>query len=206
MYTCALCAKLICRTGELNKAPQNCPCSEEEQAFIQDLYRAVDKKLAYCSALTESEDYGQNTRLQEIMDFAKRCGYKKLGIAFCVGLIQEAKVLTKVFAHNGFSVDSVICKNGSIPKEFLGIRDYEQVRPGTYEPMCNPIGQAFFLSKAQTELNVLLGLCVGHDSLFIKHSEAPITVFAVKDRVLAHNPLGAVYLAESYYKTKLYNP
>jgi uncharacterized metal-binding protein len=71
--------------------------------------------------------------------------------------------------------------------------------------MCNPIGQAVFLNKAQTELNIMLGLCVGHDSLFIKYSNAPITVFAVKDRVLAHNPLGAIYLSDSYYKNKLYN-
>jgi len=47
-------------------------------------------------------------------------------------------------------------------------------------------------------------LCVGHDSLFIKYSEAPITILAVKDRVLAHNPLGAIYQAESYYKNKLF--
>ena len=71
--------------------------------------------------------------------------------------------------------------------------------------MCNPIEQAAFLNKAQTELNILFGLCVGHDSLFIKYSNAPITVFAVKDRVLAHNPLGAIYLSDSYYKNKLYN-
>ena len=70
--------------------------------------------------------------------------------------------------------------------------------------MCNPIGQAKFLSAAKTELNILLGLCVGHDSLFIKHSDAPVTVFAVKDRVLGHNPLAAIYLAEGYYKKKLF--
>ncbi|MPM98578.1 hypothetical protein SDC9_145766 [bioreactor metagenome] len=70
--------------------------------------------------------------------------------------------------------------------------------------MCNPIGQANFLNSAKTELNIMLGLCVGHDSLFIKCSDAPITVFAVKDRVLAHNPLGALYLSEGYYKNKLY--
>ena len=30
---------------------------------------------------------------------------------------------------------------------------------------------------------------------FIKHSKAPVTVLAVKDRVLAHNPLGVLYTA-----------
>ena len=102
-------------------------------------------------------------------------------------------------------MDSIICKNCSIPKEYLNIRDDEKVRPGTYEPMCNPIGQAAFLNKEGTELNIVLGLCVGHDSLFFKYSEAPVTVMAAKDRVLAHNPLGALYLADSYYKDKLFN-
>jgi uncharacterized metal-binding protein len=48
-------------------------------------------------------------------------------------------------------------------------------------------------------LNILLGLCVGDDTLFIKHSKAPVTVLAVKDRVLAHNPLGALYTARNMY-------
>ena len=49
-----------------------------------------------------------------------------------------------------------------------------------------------------------MGLCVGHDSLFFRHSEAPVTVLAVKDRVLGHNPLAAVYLADGYYHTRLF--
>ena len=138
------------------------------------------------------------------MDFANKCGYKRLGLACWMGLAKEANVLCKILKHNGFEVHSIVCKNGSIPKEFLGIKENEKVRPGTYEPMCNPLGQAVFLNKAQTELNIILGLCVGHDSLFIKYSDAPVTVFAVKDRVLAHNPIGALYLSDSYNKRKLY--
>ena len=34
--------------------------------------------------------------------------------------------------------------------------------------------------------------------------EAPVTVSAAKDRVLGHNPMAAIYLADSYYKEKLY--
>lgn len=66
--------------------------------------------------------------------------------------------------------------------------------------MCNPIAQAKILNAAGTDFNILLGLCVGHDSLFIKYSQAMVTVFAVKDRVLGHNPLAAVYNYESYYE------
>lgn len=59
-------------------------------------------------------------------------------------------------------------------------------------------------NEAKTDLNVVVGLCIGHDSLFFKYSEAPVTVLAVKDRILAHNPLGAVYLSESAYRKKLF--
>lgn len=206
MYTCGMCSIHNCKSGELEKLPGNCPCNEKEvQEKIKELYSEDENyKIAYNSALVEAEGYCRKTRLEEIMDFANKCGYKKLGVAFCVGLSNEAKILCSILKHNGFEVNSVICKNGSIPKEFLKIKDSEKVRPGTYEPMCNPIGQATLLNNAGTDLNIILGLCVGHDTLFIKYSKAPVTVFAVKDRVLAHNPIAALYLSDGYYKNKLY--
>jgi len=206
MYTCAMCSERKCKTGELEKLPLNCPCNEkEEQEKIKELYiEEENHKLAYNSALVEAEGYCKKTRLEETIDFANKCNFKKLGVAFCIGLSNEAKILCSILKHNGFEVNSVVCKNGSIPKEFLEIQDSQKVRPGTYEPMCNPIGQAVLLNNAKTDLNIILGLCVGHDSLFIKYSNSPVTVFAVKDRVLAHNPIGALYLSDGYYKNKLY--
>jgi len=41
--------------------------------------------------------------------------------------------------------------------------------------------------------------------MFLKNSSALCTVVAVKDRVLAHNPLGAIYNSHAYYK-KLKKP
>lgn len=70
------------------------------------------------------------------------------------------------------------------------------------EAMCNPIGQAVILNKKKTDLNIILGLCIGHDILFTKYSQAPVTTLAVKDRVLAHNPLGAIY--SRYYYNKIW--
>jgi uncharacterized metal-binding protein len=151
----------------------------------------------------EAEGYCKKTRLEEIIDFAHRCGYEKLGLAFCMGLKKEANILTKILKEHSFDVESVICKNGGVPKEFLGITKEHKVKQDCFEPMCNPIGQVFLLNKAGTDFNIILGLCVGHDSLFIKYSDAPVTVMAVKDRVLAHNPLGAIYLHDGYYKNKL---
>ena len=40
---------------------------------------------------------------------------------------------------------------------------------------------------------------MGHDTLFLRHSHAPTTVMIVKDRVLAHNPVAALYTANGMY-------
>lgn len=205
MYNCAVCEIHACRTNEKDKMPKNCPCKEETVDECRRLYAEEENaKLVHNAALVEAEGYCKKTRIEEIMDFARKCGYKTLGLAFCIGLSKEAKLVYNIFKANGFNIESIICKNGSIPKEEIGISDEEKIRPCTYEPTCNPIGQALFLNKAKTDFNIMLGLCVGHDSLFIKYSEAPVTVLAAKDRVLGHNPLAAVYLSEGYYNKKLF--
>lgn len=63
--------------------------------------------------------------------------------------------------------------------------------------------QARILNDAGCDLNVIVGLCVGHDTLFMRHAEAPVTYLVVKDRVLAHNPAAALYTKGSYYKRLL---
>ena len=110
--------------------------------------------------------------------------------------------INKIFENAGFSMASIACKTGGRQKEALGLKDEEKVHPGEFEAMCNPAAQAMLLNKEHTELNMILGLCVGHDTLFIKNSEAPITVLAVKDRVTGHNPLAAVY-ASHYFESRL---
>ncbi|HHT63183.1 MAG TPA: DUF1847 domain-containing protein [Clostridia bacterium] len=203
-YFCGICKIHACTKGLKEKMPKGCPSMEISEEEIKELYKEEDLFLARQAALVESGGYCQKTRVEEIMDFARKCGFKNLGVAFCTGFKKEMAILYKILTANGFTVNSVICKNCSIPKEFLNLNEEEKVRPGTFEAMCNPIGQAFFLNKAKTELNLALGLCVGHDTLFIKHSQAPVTILAVKDRVLGHNPMAALYLAEGYYKKKLF--
>jgi uncharacterized metal-binding protein len=207
MYKCGKCPVLACRTGEKEKMPLNCPCKDEEIITkSKELYKETENRLfARNSALVESSGYCKLTRLEEIMDFAKRLGFKKIGVAFCVGLKEEMKSLNKILTYNDFNVESIICKNGSISKSYIGINKEEQIRINCeFEAMCNPIGQALLLNKAETDLNLIFGLCVGHDSLFIKYSNAPVTVLAVKDRVLGHNPLAAIYLSEGYYKKRMF--
>lgn len=142
----------------------------------------------------------QKPRVVEIVEFCGRMGYKRLGLAFCGGLHQEASSFARILQEHGFEVVSVMCKVGGVDKTALGLTDEEKIGPGGHESMCNPIAQAMILNQAATEFNIILGLCVGHDSLFIKYSQAMCTVLAVKDRVLGHNPLAALYTAHSYYR------
>ena len=134
------------------------------------------------------------------MHFAQRLGISRLGIASCIGLIREARMFQAILEAHDFEVFAVCCKVGSIPKEDIGLADEDKVRPGEYEVLCNPIGQAQLLNEAGTGLNVAVGLCVGHDSLFFQHSEAPVTVLIAKDRVTGHNPAAALYTSHSYYR------
>jgi uncharacterized metal-binding protein len=202
---CAICKVRACYAEPGTKQPPAfCPMPVETE-LLQEIERAYIedddlRRLALESARTESAGYCQATRIEEIMDFARRMGAQKLGIAHCIGLMHEAKLARDVFLAGGFEVYTVCCKVGSIAKEKIGLKDEEKIRPGQYEALCSPVGQAALLAKAGTQLNVVIGLCVGHDSLFFMHSRAPTTVLVAKDRVLGHNPAACLYTTHSYYQ------
>lgn len=196
------------------EGPSFCPTKSMVEAVERAKKRYADPKIrefARQASIQEAECYIHRDRkphvlhpvkprLQEICEFAEKIGYRRLGLAYCAGLQAEASRLNKVLEDYGFEVVSVVCKVGCTPKEEIGIKDHEKVRIGEFESMCSPIAQAEVLNEACTDFNIVLGLCVGHDSLFFKHSKAPVTVFAAKDRVLGHNPLAAIYTLGSYYE------
>jgi uncharacterized metal-binding protein len=176
---------------------------EYENPQIREFARQASIQEGECYANRHQQPYVMQptkTRIVEIGEFAKKMGYKRLGLAFCIGLTKEARIVEGIFQAYGFEVVSVLCKAGRISKKTIGIKEKEKIFQGTDETMCNPIYQAKTLNSAGTEFNVLLGLCVGHDSLFFKYAKAPTTVLAVKDRVTGHNPLAAIYLSDTYYR------
>jgi len=148
----------------------------------------ADRKLLNVAAEVEALFYKQICRVDETMEFARRMGFKKLGIAFCLGVSKEARILGEILSKE-FEVHSVCCKVGSITKEEMDMVE----RPWIGDYSCNPIEQARILAEEGTEFNIVIGLCVGHDSLFYKHSEAPVTTLFTKDRKLGHNPVAALY-------------
>lgn len=206
MIKCAECSRNGCQENNLNGVMTCCPSKNDGiQAEARKLYDDPENyKLAHNAALVESEGYGKLCRMEEIMLFCRKCGFRKLGLIFCVGLSSEAREVSKILTHNGFEVVSAACKNGVNPKSMIGIKDEETISGCADEVMCNPIGQALFMNAENTEFNIILGLCVGHDSLVMKYLKAPATILAVKDRVTGHNPIAAVYMAESYYKKRFF--
>ena len=178
---CARCESKECRDGK--------DCFSQSGNHNQLYQDGQIAKLHKAASAIEGRHYGKKTRLGEIVLFAEELGYKKIGLAFCIGLSEEAKVIEKILSKH-FEVVSVCCKVCGIDKKDF---DLPQISPGSQEVMCNPAGQAQLLNDAGTQLNVLCGLCVGHDAIFSKASEAPVTTLIAKDRVLAHNPAAAIY-------------
>jgi uncharacterized metal-binding protein len=203
--SCATCRINACSAEPGSKDPPAfCP-AEAELDTLQNVrsFYARDpetQRIAQAAARVEAEGYCRWPRVQEVMEFARKLGVTTLGIATCIGLIREAEMLQEILEANDFTVYSVCCKVGSIPKEEIGLGDSEKVRPGRFEALCNPVAQAQLLNGAGTGLNIVVGLCVGHDSLFFRYSQAPVTVLVAKDRVTGHNPAAALYTSQSYYR------
>ena len=187
---CAQCGHKNCY-----KIGQNCLGWSVED--VKEQYHGRDLEMMQAAACTEGRYYLKLTRLEESVEFAKLLGTKKIGLAFCIGLAVEAKLIEAYFAKF-FEVHSVCCKVCAVEKNHLGL---EPIKDGAKEVMCNPKVQAAVLNKEKTELNFTVGLCVGHDMLFTSASAAPVSCLVAKDRVMAHNPLGAIY--SRYWRRKL---
>ena len=210
--SCTDCTVYNCRTRS-KEFPGFCLTTKDSDGHaiaddIEEIKRHLqgddqDAVVARASAQVEGLFYGKMTRVEEIIEFADRIGAKKIGIATCAGLIEEAKIFADILAAKGLTYYSAICKVGSVDKTEIGVLEEHKVRPGNHEAMCNPILQARILNHQKTDLNVVVGLCVGHDSLFIKYSDALVTTLVTKDRVTGHNPVAALYTAHSYHKRLL---
>ncbi len=203
-FSCSACSVLSCKNNDGNY-PSFCLTKSLDQDLLQESLDIYDNDerygtIAQVSAGIEGDFYGQKTRVEETIEFIKRIGAKKIGIATCVGLIPETRLFTKLLDKEGIAYYTVGCKVGAVDKTRIGIPEEKKLNRGCgHESMCNPILQAKILNEQKTDFNIMIGLCVGHDSLFLKHVEAPTTVLIVKDRVLCHNPVAALYSSTGMY-------
>lgn len=142
---------------------------------IKALYKDDHDIMTYAQNILT---YGRS-RVDEIIAFAKEAGYKKIGIAHCISVTREARRLEEILKES-FEVKRVFCKEGMVPK-------HELIGSG-FGAACNPILQAETLNEANTDLNIVMALCVGHNILFQKYSKAPFTTLIVKDERYQNNP------------------
>lgn len=201
-FTCTDCWKVTCNKQNF-PYPEECRTVHMDQDLFQEALAEyedpVNKKVMEVAAQIEGNYYCKATRVEETLLFAEKMGAKKIGIATCVSTIAEARTFAKILRKKGFEPCGVACKIGNKDKTEIGIQDKNKIHPGCHEAMCNPIMQAKLLNQEKTDLNVMLGLCVGHDALFLKYSQAPTTVLFTKDRVTGNNAVQPLYLMESYY-------
>jgi uncharacterized metal-binding protein len=206
-----------CWSGDPATAPPrpgNCPAVSYEEIIAEATAvfkgESEDARLARVAARVEGLCYQKApgsdavnarwTRVEDTVALAKLMGWKKIGIASCIGLLYETEQLSAILTAQGLEPQSVCCKAGSIDKLELGLTEEEKVRPGTFEPACNPIAQAEICNRIGTDMDIIVGLCVGHDMLFAKYSTAPVTTLICKDRVTGHNPIAVLYGQNFYYK------
>jgi uncharacterized metal-binding protein len=187
---CTSCDDDRCRRGE------DCFGMREEARPAYD--DPIDRPLMRTAAEVEAEGYGKLTRVEELIAFCKKLPALRVGIAFCVGLSREADLVAQALERQGFEVHSVCCKACGLSKDDLAL---PRLHEGGFEAACNPIGQALLLNHERTDVNAIVGLCVGHDMLFARHSAAPVTTLIAKDRVLGHNPAAVLY--SSYLRKRL---
>ena len=204
--SCSDCGTRGCSRNQAERFPAFCPTRNITRELLDEALACYKRDaetatLAREAALLESDYYCKMTRVEETIEFIKRMGYTKVGVASCIGLLGEMRTFSRILDSEGIEHHVVCCKIGATDKSFVGIPDERKLRykDGQHESMCNPVMQAKALAEWGAELNILAGLCVGHDAIFIKHAEAPVTVMVVKDRVLGHNPAAALYSAFSGY-------
>lgn len=223
-FSCSLCSKIWEKQGSTNcwsrdpsdspPKPAYCPSNEHAHLIKEsfDLYKgdSEDARIAGVATKVEGLCYESEpgsdvinarwTRVEDTIAFAKLMGYRDIGIATCIGLLDETNRLSDILKAQGLNPLSICCKTGSIDKLELGVEEKYKVRPLTFEPACNPVAQAMLMNNAETDMNIIVGLCVGHDMLFSKYSNAPVTTLVVKDRVTGHNPVSVLYGQNFYYK------
>lgn len=144
---------------------------------MNNLYTTEFKKIMQANCDFTSM---RSNRINEIVNIAKGMNISRIGIAHCITFSHKAEILKQYLSKN-FTVYTVGCKHDKVrKKEILGGE--------SNRVMCNPAGQADYLNSKQTELNISMGLCVGHDMIFSKKSKGLVTNLFDKDFTNSNRP------------------
>lgn len=195
-----------CKTNECLQhyrqgVPDHCQAKKFEEVVEASKGQYFEDEVAKIHLATAKvlKDGGSDwSRIQQCIEFAKELGVTKVGLAVCIGLIREGREFARFLNWTGLEVVSVACMVGALEPHETGIPD-ELVTP--LGLACNPIAQAEIMNQEGTQLNFIHGLCVGHDTIFIMHSKAPVTYVVVKDVVTGNNPSAVLF--STFHRMKL---
>ncbi len=186
---CLACRNRVCLSGE------RC------DAFRYPLTAETNEKhsIQMIEAMLDITFENERTlcRLSELIYFCLEMRYRKIGLAYCIELEEPTEILVRVL-RRFFKVYPVCCKiGGKVISDAMTPPSSLQAHSRGHQVACNPLGQIEALNRIETDINVLVGLCMGADCLLTRLSDAPVTTLFVKDKSLANNPIGAVY--SDYY-------
>lgn len=193
-YGCQYCQTKASFTGEAARMPKTCPTrTHAELATDVSSYLEPDRaelmRAADATPFTPAPERRLRNRVEELVEFSKRRGYERIGVAFCVSMLKEAQTLSKILTGEGLSPHLVCCRVGAVDYEEIGL---QKAHPERFAAICNPVAQAKLLAEARVDLVVQMGLCIGHDIILQEESRAPVTTLVVKDRALDHAPMRAL--------------
>jgi len=150
--------------GRKNRKLENCPmvCNEDTLNEALELYKKNDeiKEATKNASMVEAMGYIKWPRLKDTIKYAKLMGHKTIGLAFCIGLLDEAKKVADILKKYGLAVVSVCCKTGGLKKVDIGVpKEFTMVSKTGYAigyTTCNPVAQALLLNKAKTDMNLII--------------------------------------------------
>ncbi len=187
-----VCSKQGCWRDDEEKIPKYCQANKflDEIEVSKGEYQKTSNMGIYEAAcVVGAENDGFRPRIEEVLHFTKHLHLAKVGFATCNAFEKEMRTLEKLFSREGLDVVCAACQIGWVTAEERGVP-----KLGDYvNSTCNPIAQAKILNREQTEINFIIGLCLGHDILFTRYSKAPVSTLIVKDRMTGNNPAAALY-------------
>ena len=180
---CTTCDDKVCRKQQSSCNRENFDKSEVIHEY-QDI--STSEIVQAAAELVDFGRAGQLSRLQEIIEFAKLMNYQRLGIAYCYGMEQHAKILETMLTDAGFTVAAVSCSVGGLKQSEVNAESC------IHKVSCNPLAQAEQINNEGVDFTITMGLCLGHDIIFQKQIKSHTTTLVVKDRVHNHNPIDAL--------------